>query len=69
MIKIDWVIVRSSTPARAAEFEFAVSELRRQLPDDARWLFGANVEQALNDEHGSGRIRDAARHGTLCQCV
>jgi hypothetical protein len=50
MIKIDWVIVRSSTPARAAEFEFAVSELRRQLPDDARWLFGANVEQALNDE-------------------
>lgn len=50
MIKIDWVIVRSSTPARAAEFEFAVSELRRQLPGDARWLFGADVEQVLNEE-------------------
>lgn len=50
MMKIDWVIVRSAAPARAAEFEFAISELRRQLPADTRWLFGAEADQVLNDE-------------------
>lgn len=40
MIPIDWVLVRNATRSRATEFEFAVAELRRQLPSQARWLYG-----------------------------
>ena len=50
MIKIEWVIVRSAEPSRSTEFEFAVSELRRQLPAAASWLFGAEAEEVIHDE-------------------
>jgi len=50
MIKIEWVIVHSTELSRATEFEFAVSELRRQLPTDAKWLFGAEADQAISAE-------------------
>lgn len=45
MINIEWVLVRTVACVRAIEFEFAVSELRRQLPARAKWLFGDEAVQ------------------------
>jgi len=49
MINIDWVIVRETKPTQALEFEFADTELRRQIPASARWLVGAEEAQLQTD--------------------
>lgn len=41
MINIEWVVVSTTIETRAMEFQFALAELRRQIPGHAHWVMAS----------------------------